>query len=37
MQSWARDNCLASQQRQRDNVIEPLGQEKLDKYLDLGV
>ena len=26
IQSWARDNFLASRQRQRDNVIEPQGQ-----------
>ena len=27
-QSWARDNVLASRQRQRNNVIEPQGSEK---------
>ena len=27
-QSWARDNCLASRQPQRDYVIETQGQEK---------
>ena len=27
IQSWARDNFLASRQRQRDNVIEPQGQD----------
>ena len=30
-QSWASDNFLASRQRQRDNVIEPQGQEKIRK------
>ena len=30
-QSWTRDNFLASRQRQRDNVIEPRGQEKSRK------
>ena len=28
LQSWARDNVLASRQRQRNNVIEPQGSEK---------
>ena len=28
-QSWARDNCIALRQRQRANVIELQGQEKL--------
>ena len=27
MQRWARDNIIASLQRQRNNVIEPRGQE----------
>ena len=30
-QSWARDNCLASRQRQRHSVIELQGQEKIRK------
>ena len=30
-QSFARDNFLASRQRQRNNVIEPQGQEKIRK------
>ena len=30
-QSWVRDNFLASRQRQRYNVIEPPGQEKIRK------
>ena len=29
MQSWARDNGLASQQRQRNNRLEVQGQEKI--------
>ena len=29
LQRWARDNCLALRQRQRDNVIEPQGPEKI--------
>ena len=29
--SWARDNFLASRQQQRDNVIEPHGQEQIQK------
>ena len=33
LQSWARDNVLASRQRQRNNVIEPRGQEKIRKIL----
>ena len=28
LQSWARDNFIASRQQQRDNVIEPQEQEK---------
>ena len=32
-QSWARDNCLASRQRQHDNVIEPQGPEKNRKII----
>ena len=36
-QSWARDNVLASRQRQRDNVTEPQepvrDQKKFKKYL----
>ena len=39
LQSWARDKFLASQQRQRNNVKEPQGPEKIRKivrpqYLD---
>ena len=37
MQSWERDNFVASRQRQRDNVIELQGQEKLEKMYGLGV
>ena len=29
-QSWARDNCLASRQRQRDNIIELQREEQFD-------
>ena len=40
-QSWARDNCLASRQRQRNNVTEPKGpvrnQKKFEKQLGLRV
>ena len=33
-QSWPRDNCFASRQRQRDNGRDPQGPEqKLKKYL----
>ena len=32
-QSWARDIFLASRQRQRDNVIQPQGPEKIRKIL----
>ena len=39
LQSWARDNFKASQQRYRENSlrIEPQGPEKIEKYLGLGV
>ena len=37
VQRWAGDNYLASRQRQRYNVIEPQGPEKIHKYLGLGV
>ena len=32
-QSWARDNRIASQQIQRDNLIEPQGPEKILKNI----
>ena len=29
LHSWTRDNFIVSRQRQRDNVIEPQGPEKI--------
>ena len=37
LQSWTGGNFLASRQRQCDNVIDPQGPKKCEKYLGLGV